>query len=149
MITQQVFVNKEWVWNAHDEVNVEAHSQANAEKVLGALKEKHKKLTNKLKEEYKERLSAFASLKTAKAQAEDQRKLLYTTEIELATQKQFVMDLKAELQKVKDEPKEAAQVAKEATTAVEIASYERGVEDTENRLAEEVVGVCRESCVET
>ena len=130
MITQQVFVNKEWLWNARDEVNVEAHSQANTEKVLGALKEKHKKLTNKLKEEDKECLSAFASLKTAKAQAEDQRKLLYTTEIELATQKQFVMDLKAELQKVKDEAKEAAwvaaQVAKESTAVVEIASYERG-----------------------
>ena len=40
-------------------------------------------------------------------------------------------------------------MAKEATAAVEIASYKRGVEDTENRLAEEVVGVCREYCAET
>ena len=87
-------------------------------------------LTNKLKEADKKRLNALAGLKTVETQAEDQRKLLYTTEIELATQKQFVMDLKAELQKVKDEPKEAARVAKEATTAMEIASYERGVEDT-------------------
>ena len=32
---------------------------------------------------------------------------------------------------------------------MEIASYERGVEDTENRLANEVAGVCREYCAET
>ena len=95
----------------------------------------------------------MAGLKNVEAQVEDQRKLLYTTEIKLATQKQFVMDLKAELQKVKDEAKEAAwvaaQVAKESTAVVEIASYQRGVEDTENRLAEEVAGVCREYCAET
>ena len=84
-VTQQVFVTEEWVKNARDEVSAEAHSQANAEKVLGALKEEHKKLTNKLKEVDKERLSTLASLKTIEAQAEDQRKLLYTTEIELAT----------------------------------------------------------------
>ena len=35
-------------------------------------------------------------------------------------------------------------MAKETTEAVERVSYERGVEDTENRLVEEVVGVCRD-----
>ena len=64
----------------------------------------------------------MAGLKTAEVQVEDQRKLIYTTEIELAIQKQLVMDLKAELQKVKDEAKEVAQVAREATAAMEIAS---------------------------
>ena len=44
----------------------------------------------------------MAGLKTTKAQVEDQHKLLYTTKIELATHKQLVMDLKAELQRVKD-----------------------------------------------
>ena len=43
-------------------------------------------------------MSALAGLKTAEAQAEDQRKLLYTTEIELATQKQFVMKMKLKRQ---------------------------------------------------
>ena len=106
-VIQQVFVAEEWVRNARDEVNAEAHSRVNAEKVLGALKEEQKELTNKLKEVDKERLSALAGLKTAEVQVEDQRKLIYTTEIELAIQKQLVMDLKAELQKVKDEAKEA------------------------------------------
>ena len=54
------------------------------------------------------------------------------------------MDLKAELQKVKD----AAQVAREAIEAVETASYEHGVLDIETRLAEELAGVCRDYCAE-
>ena len=66
------------------------------------------------------------------------------TEIELTTQRQLVLDLKVELQKVKD----AAQVVREASKAIEIASYERGVLETETQLAEEVVGVCRDYCTE-
>lgn len=65
--------------------------------MLGALKEEHKELNNKLKDLDKECLSAFAGLKTAEAQAEDQRKLLYTTKLNLATEKQTILDLKAEL----------------------------------------------------
>ena len=59
------------------------------------------------------------------------------------------MDLKAELQRIKDEAKEAARVTKEATAAVEITSYEHGMKDTENKLVEEVAGVCREYYAET
>jgi len=67
------------------------------------------------------------------------------TEIELATQRQLVLDLKAELQKVK----EVARVASEVAKVEKTASYERGVMDTETRLAEEVAGVCRDYCAET
>ena len=70
---------------------------------------------------------------------EDQRQKLYTTKINLATKKQNVLNLKAELQKMK----EAARVAKDAVEAAVKTSYERGVLDTESRLAEEVVVVCR------
>ena len=62
---------------------------------------------------YKARLCAEASLKTMERQAEDQRQKLHLTEIDLATQRQLVIDLKVELQKAK----EAAQLAKEATEA--------------------------------
>ena len=48
----------------------------------------------------------------------------------MATEKQLVLDLKAQLQKAK----EAAWVAREATEAAMKASYERGVLDMENRL---------------
>ena len=53
------------------------------------------------------------------------------------------MDLRAELQRAKDAAKKAVWVAKETTKAAVTASYERGVEETEKRLAEEVAKVCR------
>ena len=90
-------------------------------------------------------LSAKAFLKSAEVQAEDQRKQLHLTEIELATQRQLVLDLKAKPEKAQD----AARVARETFEAAEIASYERWVLETEARLAEEVVRVCRDYCVET
>lgn len=62
---------QEWVRNAQKEVNVEAHSRANAERALGALKEENMDLTKKLREAESACLSAEAVLKTAKAQAED------------------------------------------------------------------------------
>jgi len=78
-------------------------------------------------------------------QAEDQCKQLHMTEIELATQRQLVLDLKAELQKAKD----ATRVARKASEATETASYERGVLETKTRLVEEMAGVCRDYCAET
>ena len=148
-VIQQIYVAEEWVRNACDEVKPETHSHFEAKKALGALKEEHKELANKLTIVERERLSALTSLKSAEAQAEDQRKLLYTTKLNLAPQKQLVLNLQAELQKVKNAAKEAARVANEATKVVEKAAYERGVEDTENRLVEEVVGVCREYYIKT
>ena len=88
-------------------------------------------MTKKLREVESTHLCAEASLKTTEAQAEDQRKKLYTTELKLATQKQFVMDHKAELKKVKDAAEKAVRVAKEAAEVAERTSYERGVVDTE------------------
>ena len=55
------------------------------------------------------------------------------------------MDLKEELQKAKD----AAWVAREAVEAAMKASYERGVQDMETQLVEEVVIVCRDYCTES
>ena len=77
-------------------------------------------------------------------QAEDQRQKLHLTEIDLATERQMVLDLKAELQKSKD----VARVARKATEAAMKASYECGVQNTETRLAEEVAAVCRDYSIE-
>ena len=96
-ITQQVFVAKEWVHDARKKVNVEALSRADVEKSLGALKQEQVELHEKLKEANKARLNAEVGLKTAKRQAEDQRQKLHLTEIDLATQMQMVIDLKAKL----------------------------------------------------
>lgn len=87
-------------------------------------------------------MSAKAGLKNFENQAEDQCKKLHITEIELATQRQLVRELKVDLQKVK----EAARVAKEASRAAEMAAYERGVQEIEMRLAKEVARVCRDYC---
>lgn len=67
------------------------------------------------------------------------------TEINLATEKQAILDLKAQLQQAK----EAAQVAREAVEAMVKASYECGVLDMENRLIKEVAVVCRDYCTES
>ena len=48
-------------------------------------------------------MSAEAGLKTVEKQVKDQRQKLHVTEINLATEKQTVLDLKAALQKAKEE----------------------------------------------
>ena len=117
-VTQQVYVAEECVRNAHNKFEAESHSQREVEKALGIVKEEKTQLAKKLKTSEHKRLSALARLKTAKTQAEDQRKLLYTTELNLATEKATILSLKAELQKAKAK----TQAIKEAAKAVEIAA---------------------------
>ena len=81
--------------------------------------------------------STKADLKNTQNQVEDQCKRFYHIEIELATEKYWVLELKTEFQK-----------AKEATEALEQASYDRGVQETKLWLAEELVEVCRDYCKE-
>ena len=81
-------------------------------------------------------------MKTAEKQAKDQRQLLHVTEVNLATEKQAVLDLKAALQKAKDE----VQLAKEAAEAEKRAAYQLGAEETEARLNKELPEVCRDYC---
>ena len=81
-------------------------------------------------------------MKTAERQAEDQHQKLHLTEIDLATQKQLVIDLKVELYKAKEE----TQLDREAAEVEKKASYQLGVEETKVRLAEEVSEVCRDYC---
>ena len=93
-----------------------------------------------MKEVQKGRAIADAGLKNTTKQAEDLRQQLHQSKAKLMTEKQMVLDLKAELSKVK----EAARVAKEAAEAVVTSSYDRGVRDTEVRLIKEVATVCRD-----
>ena len=74
---------------------------------MGATNEENEELLSKLIAKERERKSVEARLKNG---LKDQCKLFYQTEIELATSRQLVMDLKANLQKAK----EAAQFVKEA-----------------------------------
>ena len=71
------------------------------------------------------------------------------TETNLATAKQIVLDLKAALQKAKEEArlaKEEAQLVREAAKAEKKASYQLEAEETEARLSEELPEVCRDYC---
>ena len=144
-VTQQIYMAKEWVRNAREKVNAEVQSRLAAEKVVGALKQEKEGLSEKVKKAIQARDSAVVGLKTTERQAEDMRQKLHVIEINLATEKQAILDLKAQLQQAK----EAAQVAREAVEAAMKASYERGVLDTETRLTEEVAVVCRDYCTES
>ena len=84
-------------------------------------------------------------MKTAETQAEDQRKQLYTTQINLATEKAMVLNLKTGLQKTQ----EALKVANETAKAAEAAAYERKVVETKARLTAEVTVVYKDYCAET
>ena len=100
-VSQEIFVAEEWVKDARSEARAEANLCVETNKALGAVKHENKELAFKLTVEERARRSAKAGLKNVHNQVEDQRKKLYLTEIELATQKQLVLDLKAELKKAK------------------------------------------------
>ena len=75
-------------------------------------------------------------------QFEDMRKQLHYTEINLATEKQMVTELREELRKAR----EAAQLLKEAVEAEKQAVYTLGVQETQGRLTEEFSAVARDYC---
>ncbi|XP_030963366.1 protein casc4-like [Quercus lobata] len=140
MVTQQIFVAEEWAKKAREDLHNEAQSRRIAERAIGDLKKENDSLSHEVKEAKKGRDSAEAGLKNATKQANDMRLQLRQFEENLRTEKQAVSDLKAELTKVKGE----ARLAKEAAEKAVATFYERGVKDTEVRLAEEVATVCRE-----
>ena len=144
-ITQQVFVAEECIRNTHNKYKAESSFRHEVEKAVGSVKEEKTQLAEKLKTSKHECLSTVAGLKTIEKQAVDQRKLLFTTELNLATEKATILSLKAELEKAKAE----AQAVKEAAKAAETTAYEQGMLETEQRLAEEVVEVCRDYCTVT
>ena len=144
-VTQQVYMAEDWVWNAHNKFDAEAQTRRDVKKALGTANHEKTQLAEKLKALESACQNAEAGLKTAEAQAEDQCKQLYTTQINLATEKAAALDLKAELQKAQ----EALKVAQEAVKAAETAVYERGILETKARLTAEVTVVCRDYCTET
>ena len=131
---------EEWYRDARKLADAEALSRAETEKTLGAIRQEQYKLVEKLKEAQLGRLSVEAGLKNAEKQAKDQRQKLHVIEINLATEKQAILDLKAALQKAKEE----AQLAKEVAEAEKRAAYQLGMEETQVRLVEELSELCRD-----
>ena len=115
---QEVFVVEEWVKDARNDARVEANLRAETNKALGTFEQKNKELNSKLVAEERAHLSAEVGLKNARDQAEDQRKRLYHTKIELTTTRQQVLKLSADLEKTKA----VTQMAEEAAEASKQAS---------------------------
>ena len=99
-------------------------------------------MAEQVKQALQEEASAEAGLKTTEKQAEGLRKKLHYCEINLATEKQMVKDLREELHKAK----KAAQLLKEAAKAEKQASYALGVQETQSRLTEEFSSLARDYC---
>ena len=131
---------EEWVKNAHGETRVVLDARAEVEAELGALKEKQAKMAEQLKNAVRARDSAEVGLKMTERQFEEVRKELHYSEINLATEKQMVTELREELRKVR----EAAQLLKEATEVEKQATYALGVQETQGRLTEEFSIVARD-----
>ena len=144
-VIQQVYVVEDWVRSANNKLDAETQNRHDVKKAIGVANHEKTQLAEKLKAVESARKSTEAGLKNVEAQAEDQCKKLYTTQLNLATEQAAVLDLKAKLQKAD----EALKVAQEAATAVETSAYERGVLETKARLTAEVIVVCREYCAET
>ena len=85
---------EEWVKNSREEVNAEVQSRLVAEKAVEALRLEKECLNEKVKEAIKAWDNTEAGLKTTTRQAEDMRQQLHITEINLATEKKAVLDLK-------------------------------------------------------
>ena len=114
---------EEWVKNARGKTRLTQDARAKVEVQLGALKEKQAKMTEQLKDAIRAKDSAEAGLKTTKKQFEDIWKQLHYTEINMATEKQLVTELREELRKAR----EAAQLLKEAAEVEKQVVYTLGV----------------------
>ena len=131
---------EDWVKSARSEAKAAFDARFEVEVELGALKENHSKMAEQLKEAVRVRNSTEASLKTIEKQFEDIHKQLHYIEINLATEKQLVTELREEFRKAR----EAAQLVKEAAEAEKQAAYMLGMEETQARLTEEFSVVCRD-----
>ena len=128
--------------NARSEARAAFVARSEIEVELGTLKENHSKMAEQLKEVVRARDSAEAGLKTTKKQFEDIRKQLHYTEINMATKKQLVTELREELRKAR----EAAQLFKEAAEAEKQVAYTLGMEETQAKFTEEFSAVARDYC---
>ena len=128
--------------NFREETRAAHDARETAEAHLGALKDKQAQMADQVKQALQEKANAEAGLKTTEKQAEGLLKELHYCEINLATERQTVKDLREELSKAK----EAAQLIKQAAEAEKQASYALGVQETQSRLTEEFSAVARDYC---
>ena len=133
---------EEWAKSFRDKTRAAHEARETAEDHLNVLKNQQKQLAEQVKKALQDKASAEASLMTTEKQAETLRSELHLCEINLATERQMVKDLREELRKAK----EAAQLLKEAAEAEKQASYALGVQETQSRLTKEFSSVARDYC---
>ncbi|XP_023920340.1 uncharacterized protein LOC112031862 [Quercus suber] len=146
-ITQQIYVAEEWNRKSYLEAQATVQSQSEAEKALGQLKEECARTSEQLKAVTRQRDNYKASLQNAETQAEEQRKQLRMTEINLATERELVKGFKAELQKAREGAQAAeqeVQLAKESVEAERKAAYQLGVDETGKLVTEQFASVAHE-----
>ena len=85
---------EEWVKNSHNEMRAALDARDTAEAQLGTMKDKQVQMAEQVKQAFRDKDSAEAGPKTTKRQVEDLRKELHYCEINLATEKQMVTDLR-------------------------------------------------------
>ena len=149
-LTQQVYMAKGLNEESWLKARAASQSQLEAEASLGQLKEEHTRMSEELKGALSEKRSLDAGLKNAEKQAEEQRSQLRMAEINLATERELVKGLRAELQKAKASAQVAEQngrLAKEAVEAERKAAYQMGVETTTSQLVEQFASVSRDYCL--
>ena len=83
--------------SANNKLDFETQNRHDVEKALGVANHEKTQFVEKLKVVESMRQSTEAGLKNAEAQVEDQRKELYTTQLNLATKKAAILDLKSKL----------------------------------------------------
>ena len=128
--------------NSREETRAAHDAREIAEAHLNALKDKQAQMANQVKQALQDKANAEAGLKTTEKQAEGLRNELHYCEINLATERQTVKDLREELSKAR----EAAQLIKEAAEAEKQASYALGVQETQSKLTEEFSALARDYC---
>ena len=128
--------------NSHEETRAAHDARETAEAHLNALKDKQAQMADQVKQALQDKASAEAGLKTTERQAESVCKELHYCEINLATERHTVKDLREELSKAR----EAAQLIKEAAEAEKQALYALGVQETQSRLTKEFSAVARDYC---
>ena len=133
---------EEWAKSFRDETKATHEARETAKDHLNVLKNQQKQMAEHVKKALQDKASVEAGLKTTEKQAETLHSELHLCEINLATERQMVKDLREELRKTK----EAAQLQKEAVEAKKQASYDLGVQETQSRLTEEFSSVARDYC---
>ena len=128
--------------NSREETRAAHDARETVVAQLGALKDKQAQMAEEVKQALKAKASVEAGLKTTERQAEYLRGELHHCEINLATEKQLVKDLREEVRKAK----EAAQLLKEAAETEKQTAYALGVQETQSRLTEEFSSVARDYC---